>query len=348
MSKVTYADAGVDIEAGNEVVRRIKSSVQKTFSNHVIGGLGGFGAMYDLKSALADYDHPVMVQSIDGVGTKTIVARMAGQYGNLGHDLLSACANDILVLGAKTLTMLDYIANDKLNPDTVEKIVLGMAEACQQNGVSLVGGETAEMPDTYLPGEHDLVGIVTGVIDKNNIIDGSTIEPGYLVYGLASSGLHTNGFSLARKLMFEVGGYGINDWLAPLKQTVAEALLAPHINYSQVVHAVLDAEVKIAGMAHITGGGLIENLPRVLPQGCAVDVALDSWPEPPLFALLKKLGQIPVEEAYRAFNMGIGWVMIIAPDQATKLESILQHHGNMAYYRIGHIIASQSKQVNLR
>ncbi len=347
MSQVTYADAGVDIEAGNEVVNRIKSSVQQTFSPHVMGGLGGFGAMYDLKAALADYQHPVMVQSIDGVGTKTIVARMAGQYGHLGHDLLSACANDILVLGAKTLTMLDYVANDKLNPDIVAQIVLSMAAACQQNGVSLVGGETAEMPDTYLPGEHDLVGVVTGIVEKDKIIDGRCIEPGHVVLGLASSGLHTNGFSLARKLIFEVGGYGIGDRLEPLQQTVAEALLAPHINYSQVVHAALAAKVEIAGMAHITGGGLLENIPRVLPQGCAVDIDRTSWTVPPLFTLLCELGQLPVTEAYRAFNMGIGWVMIVPPDQVNALESVLASDGDTTYYRIGQVVASSSRRVNL-
>ncbi len=347
MSQVTYADAGVDIEAGNEVVRRIKSAVQATFSPHVIGGIGGFGAMFDLKSALSGYNHPVMVQSIDGVGTKTIVARMAGQFAHLGHDLLSACANDILVLGAKTLTMLDYVANDKLNPDTVETIVKSMAEACRVNGVSLVGGETAEMPDTYLPGEHDLVGVVTGVVELDAIIDGRTIAPGHVVYGLASSGLHTNGFSLARKLLFEVGGYAIDAELDTVGQTVAEALLAPHINYSSIVHAVLDAGVQVAGMAHITGGGVLENIPRVLPSGCGVNIALDSWSAPPLFARLCELGQLPIDEAYRAFNMGIGWVIVVAPEQVSALESVLAEQAEMPYYRIGEVVPAAQSVVNL-
>lgn len=345
MSQITYADAGVDIEAGNEAVRRIKSAVHSTFTSNVIGGLGGFGAMFDLAPIAKAYEHPVMVQSIDGVGTKTIVARMANQFDTLGHDLLSACANDILVLGAKTLTMLDYIANDKLDPAVIEVIVKGMADVCRDEGVALVGGETAEMPDTYLPGEHDLVGVVTGVVDKHKIIDGSQIKVGDKVLGLASSGLHTNGFSLARKLFFDVAKFDIHQHIDALGQTAADALLAPHINYAKPVHHLLDNGIEIKGMAHITGGGLIENVPRVLPEGCGVSIQLGSWPALPLFTLLCELGQLDHQEAYRAFNMGIGWVMIVSPEDVARVQAEL---GSMPCYEIGEVIADSASQVHLK
>ena len=338
---ITYEDAGVNIAAGNEAVSRIKDHVKRTFSPHVIGGIGGFGAMFDLKAALADYQHPIMVQSIDGVGTKTMVARMADQFDQLGHDLLSACANDILVLGAKTLTMLDYIANDKLDPARIEVIVKGMSDACAENGVSLVGGETAEMPDTYLPGEHDLVGIVTGVVEQDRIVDGSAVQPGDVVMGFASSGLHTNGFSLARKLMFEVAGYDIHQQVPELGCSVADALLAPHINYARPVHALLDAGVPIHGMAHITGGGVLENIPRVLPQGTAVAIDTHSWTVPPLFELLVRLGELPQQERYRTFNMGIGYVAIIPADAVSEFESILSTMPAFQCQQIGQVIVGQ-------
>jgi len=335
---ITYEDAGVNIAAGNEAVARIKDHVKYTFSSHVMGGVGGFGAMYDLKAALVDYQHPIMVQSIDGVGTKAIVARMAERFDQLGYDLLSACANDILVFGAKTLTMLDYIANDKLDPAHIEVIVKGMSEACAQNGVSLIGGETAEMPDTYLPGEHDLVGIVTGVVEKNSIVDGRALQPGDVVMGFASSGLHTNGFSLARKLLFDVAGYEIHQQLPLLGCSVAEALLEPHINYAHPVHALLDAGVTIHGMAHITGGGLLENIPRILPAGTAVEIDTQSWVVPPLFKLLVKLGELPQEERYRTLNMGIGYVIIMPDDAVAEFETILKSFPAFEYQQIGRVI----------
>ena len=206
-----YKSAGVDINAGNKAVENIKKGVQSTFTTNVLTGLGGFGSLYDLKSIIDDYENPVLVQSIDGVGTKAIIARKLGKFNTIGVDLLSACANDILAMGARPLTFLDYIANDKLRPDIIEEMVNGMVDACLDTGVSLVGGETAEMPDTYLPGEHDLVGVITGVVEKNKIITGQAIHPSDVVLGLQSSGLHTNGYSLARKLFFEIGGYDVND-----------------------------------------------------------------------------------------------------------------------------------------
>ena len=336
---ITYADAGVDISAGNEAVERIKSHVHRTFSPQVIGGLGGFGALYDLKPFFNEYEHPVMVQSIDGVGTKTIVARMANQFDGLGQDLLSACSNDILVLGAKTLTLLDYIANDKLIPATIERIVKSMCEACIENGVSLVGGETAEMPDTYLPGEHDLVGIVTGIVDKKKIIDGSAIKKGDILIGLASSGLHTNGFSLARKCFFKIAKYDVHDYLDACGCSVAEALLAPHINYARPIHAALDAGVDIRGMAHITGGGLIENIPRILPERCGVEITLGTWPVLPVFQMIVDIADLPREEAYRALNMGIGYVVALPASALPQWEAVIRAYPQFKYYQIGEVVS---------
>ncbi|MEE3203767.1 MAG: phosphoribosylformylglycinamidine cyclo-ligase, partial [Candidatus Neomarinimicrobiota bacterium] len=281
--KTNYKAGGVDIDAGNEAVARIKDEVKTTFTSNVLTGLGSFGSLYDLKPILESYNNPVMVQSIDGVGTKTIIARKLKKFDTIGMDLLSACANDILVMGARPLTFLDYIANDKLKPDIIEEILSGMVKACKETGVSLVGGETAEMPDTYLPGEHDLVGVITGVMEKDKIITGESIKPGDLVLGLPSNGLHTNGYSLARKLFFEIGGYGVNDTIPELKKSVGLTLLEPHINYTNHVFAVLDKDINVKGIAHITGGGLVENIPRILPDDCGVEIQKGSWPILPVF-----------------------------------------------------------------
>ena len=216
MGKINYKSSGVDIDAGNEAVNRIKDGLKSTFTSNVLTGIGSFGSLYDLKPILENYHHPVMVQSIDGVGTKIIIARKLEKFDTIGVDLLSAATNDILVMGARPLTFLDYIANDKLNPETIEEIVSGMVKACKDSGVSLVGGETAEMPDTYLPGEHDLVGIITGVVEKDKIITGENIIPGDIVLGIPSNGLHTNGYSFARKLFFEIGGYDVNYYISGL------------------------------------------------------------------------------------------------------------------------------------
>jgi phosphoribosylformylglycinamidine cyclo-ligase len=236
MTVVDYKSAGVDIAAGNEAVNRIKKSVESTFSKAVLTDIGSFGALYDLKAIAQDYEHPVLVQSIDGVGTKTIIAHMMNKYDTLGIDLVSSTTNDIIVLGAKPLTLLDYIANDKLNPDIVASLVSGMVKACRENSISLVGGETAEMPGTYLPGEIDLVGVITGVVEKEKAILGKNIVPGDVVLAFASSGLHTNGYSLARKLCFDIATYNIDTYIPELQRTIGEALLEPHINYTRPVY----------------------------------------------------------------------------------------------------------------
>ena len=336
-NKMDYKSAGVDINAGNEAVKRIKKGVRSTFTTNVLTGLGSFGSLYDLKSILDDYENPVLVQSIDGVGTKTIIARKLGKFDTIGIDLLSACANDILVMGARPLTFLDYIANDKLSPATVGEIVSGMVQACRDTGVSLVGGETAEMPDTYLPGEHDLVGVITGVVEKNKIITGDAILPGDVVLGLLSSGLHTNGYSLARELFFEIGGYGVNDTITELEKSIGLTLLEPHINYTNEVLCILNKEIIVKGLAHISGGGLVENIPRILPGGCCVEIYKGSWPGLPIFNVIQSIGNIDENEMYRAFNMGIGMIMIAAPDQVNSIKKIIDVH------EIGFVVEGENK-----
>jgi len=309
--KTDYKSAGVDIEAGNVAVDLIKDKVKTTFSKNVLMGIGSFGSLFSLKSILKDYEDPVMVQSIDGVGTKTIIARKMNKFNTIGIDLVSACANDILVMGATPLTFLDYIANDRLEPQKISEIVEGMVTACRETGVSLVGGETAEMPDTYLPGEHDLVGVITGVVDRNKIITGQDIRPGYVLLGLPSNGLHTNGYSLARKVFFDIGKHSVDTFLESLGRTVGEALLKPHINYTNHVLSALNTNEQVKGIAHITGGGLTENIPRILPKGCSANIKRGTWPNLPVFDTIKELGNIETEEMYRAFNMGIGMVFVI-------------------------------------
>ena len=340
MGKIYYKSAGVNIDAGNEAVDRIKDKVESTFTPNVIAGLGSFGSLYDLKPILEAYNNPVMVQSIDGVGTKTIIARKMVKFDTIGIDLLSACANDILVMGARPLTFLDYIANDKLNPDIVEEIISGMVKACKDTGVSLVGGETAEMPDTYLPGEHDHVGVITGVVEKDKIITGESIKHGDVVLGLPSNGPHTNGYSFARKLFFDVGGYSVNDIIPELEKSVGLTLLKPHINYTNHVFAMLDAGVEVKGIAHITGGGLIENIPRILPDGCGVEIQKESWPALPIFGVMQSIGDVDEDEMYRAFNMGIGMVFIVNPADMDATKNLMET------YKIGTVISG--KGVNIQ
>ena len=343
--KIDYKSAGVDIDAGNAAVDLIKDKVKTTFSSNVLTGVGSFGSLFSLKSALKDHENPVMVQSIDGVGTKIIIARKMKKFNTIGIDLVSACANDIIVMGAKPVTFLDYIANDRLDPDTVSKIVDGMVTACKEIGVSLVGGETAEMPDTYLPGEHDLVGVITGIVDKNKIITGADISPGDILLGLPSSGLHTNGFSLARKVFFDIANHSVDTYLENLGTTVGEALLEPHINYTNHVLSALETGEPIKGIAHITGGGLTENVPRILPKGCAVKIKRGFWPNLPVFDTIKELGNIDTEEMYRAFNMGIGMVFIV--DQKSS-DTVSRALGKMTtVYEIGEVVKGDNFTIYL-
>lgn len=346
MTVINYKSAGVDIEAGNEAVRRIKKTVEKTFSPQVLTGIGSFGAMYDLKPIMQHYRNPVMVQSIDGVGTKMIVARMMQKFDTIGIDLVSATTNDIIVLGAKPLTLLDYIATDKLKPQNIEEIVSGMANACLANGISLVGGETAEMPDTYLKGEHDLVGIITGVVEKDEAILGAEIQAGDVLVAFPSSGLHTNGYSLARKLIFEYGNYKVDTYSAELGETFGESLLAPHINYTQPILHLLENKISIKGMAHISGGGVLENIPRVLPEGCAVEIYKERCPIPAIFEVLKNLGQLADDELYRTFNMGMGLVMIMSPNVLIEVRRALNDYPGFPVYEIG-VVTQGAKEVRV-
>jgi len=265
-----------------------------------------------------------------------ILARMVGRYDFIGADLVSACVNDILTLGARPVTFLDYIANDQLVPSVIEEIVGSIAFACKTCRTSLVGGETAEMPDTYLPGEQDLVGVVTGLVERDRIITGQSIKPGDLVLGLPSSGLHTNGFSLARKILFKDNHFTIHDQLPELKASLGDVLLTPHINYANILLPLLDNNTNIGGVAHITGGGLIENIPRVLPPDCSVILNPNHWPLPPIFKTLQTLGRVEMEEMYRVFNMGIGMVLIVNPNVERDVYSQLE--GRIEIYNIGRVV----------
>mgnify|MGYP003319980342 CR=1 FL=1 len=299
--KIDYKSAGVDIDAGNNAVELIKDKVKSTHSKEVLTGIGSFGSLFNLKDVLVKYKEPVMVQSIDGVGTKTIIARKMNKFNTIGIDLLSACANDILVMGAKPLTFLDYIANDKLKPKIVAEIVEGMTHACRDTGVSLVGGETAQMPGFYKSGEYDVSGTIVGVVDKNRILDGSTIRPGDKIIGIASSGLHTNGYSLARKILFEKMKLKPSSKLPGLGIKVSDELLKVHVSYGPVVQKLLKKFNKgsrrtwgIKGLAHITGGGFIDNIPRVLPENCSAVILRDTWEVLPIFDLLKAKGELKI------------------------------------------------------
>ncbi|MFA5075866.1 MAG: phosphoribosylformylglycinamidine cyclo-ligase [Patescibacteria group bacterium] len=334
MSKtISYKDAGVDIDAGNESVRRIKDMVKTTFGAGVVTGLGTFGAMFDLSQIAKDYKEPVLVQSVDGVGTKLKVAQLMQKYDTVGRDIVAHCCDDILVQGAKPLTFLDYVATAKLSPDIFEQIIKGMVDECCEAGVSLIGGETAEMPGVYLPGEHDIAGCIMGIVEKSQIIDGRNIKPGDKLIGLPSSGLHTNGYSLARKVLLEVGGFKVTDQPAGLNVTVGEALLAPHINYTKYILSVLD---QIKGMAHITGGGFVENIPRTLPTGVDVQIKKGSWPVLPIFDLIQQTGNVIESEMYHVFNMGIGLVLIV--DKETKLE-----FRDINSYELGEVVKGSGK-----
>ncbi len=337
----TYKDSGVDIDAGNEVVERIREAAASTFTPAVLCGIGSFGSFYSLADVLSLYRDPVLVQSVDGVGTKTLIAKEMNDFSKIGADLVSACCNDIAVHGAVPLTFLDYIANDALVPEEVVQIVQGIAEACRSIGVSLVGGETAEMPGVYLPGSHDLVGVVTGVVEKHRIINGASIAPGDVVIGVGSSGLHTNGYSLARKVLSS-RSISLTHEL-PLGVSIGEALLRPHVNYTTGIRAILNAGVPVKGMAHITGGGLIENIPRILPAGTDAVVHPDHWETPDIFTFLRKHGEIPVTEMYRVFNMGIGLAVVVPEASASDALSEMTRHFPAPCMYIGEVTPGSRK-----
>jgi phosphoribosylformylglycinamidine cyclo-ligase len=340
-----YSEAGVNIDAGNEVVRRIKADVASTHTKAVLTGIGSFGGLYDISEILKTYKNPVLVQSVDGVGTKLSVARMMNKYDTVGEDIVNHCCDDLLAMGAKSLTFLDYVANEKLDPAVMESMVSGMSKACRENGVSLIGGETAEMPGTYMKGEHDIAGCITGVVEKDKIITGEKIKEGDIVLGLPSSGLHTNGFSLARKLFFEIKKYDVGTKIQELGETVGEALLKIHINYSLPVLEMLDRGISIHGIAHITGGGFVENIPRVLPESLDIEIQKSTWPTVPIFPYMQKIADIPEQEMYRTFNMGIGLILIVPKEEKAKIEKVLENYPKFKIYEIGKIIKGHKKVI---
>jgi len=340
-----YTKAGVNIEAGNEVVKRIKKSVVSTHTKIVLTSIGHFGGLYDIGEVLKNYKHPILVQSIDGVGTKLLIARMANKYDSVGEDMVGHSCGDILAMGAKPLTFLDYVASETLVPKEMEQIVSGMAKACREAGVAILGGETAEMPGVYAKGEHDIAGCITGIVEKDKIITGEKIKEGDVVLGLTSSGLHTNGFSLARKLVFEIAGHRINTKIPELGETVGEVLLKVHTNYTKPMLDILNSNIEIKGIAHITGGGFIENIPRILPKTLDAEIIKDSWPMLSIFPFLQKIGNVNEREMYTAFNMGIGLVIVVSGTEKIKIEKIIKKYKKYNIYDIGKIIKGSGKVI---
>ena len=319
-----YKSSGVDIDAGNEAVRRIRSLARSTFTPGVLSDIGSFGGLFQLESGR--YKHPVLVSSADGVGTKLKVAFLADKHNTVGVDLVNHCVNDILVQGAEPLFFLDYLATGRLSPTVAESIVSGMAAACRHNSCALLGGETAEMPGLYADGEYDLAGFIVGVVDRERLINGRTIAIGDALVGVPSSGLHTNGYSLARKIAFDLLGLRVDSHVGALGTTVGEAFLVPHRSYLPLVQPLLEAG-RIKGMAHITGGGLTDNLPRILPPRLSARIELGSWTPLPVFRFLQRHGRVPEADMYRTFNMGIGMTLVFHPRHEADIRHMLSDCG---------------------
>jgi phosphoribosylformylglycinamidine cyclo-ligase len=329
----SYRAAGVDIDKANLAKKRIKTLAQRTFTRGVLTEIGGFGGLFQLGGQRVS--QPVLVSSVDGVGTKLKVAFLTGVHHTVGRDLVAHCVNDILVQGATPLFFMDYIATSRIVPEIIAKVIEGIAAGCREAGCALLGGETAEMPGFYKDGEYDLAGFIVGAVGKNNIIDGSRIRPGDLILGLPSAGLHTNGYSLARKLLLERPGHHAESRLPGLKKPIGETLLAPHLSYLPVLRAVIERRW-VNGLAHITGGGLTENIPRILPTGCTAVIRIGTWPGLPIFGILQKLGRIDEEEMLRTFNMGIGMVVIVARRNLAKIRLHFKKQ-RQPFYQIGEI-----------
>ncbi|MBA3241187.1 MAG: phosphoribosylformylglycinamidine cyclo-ligase [Acidobacteria bacterium] len=334
---ITYSDAGVSIDAANAAVEHIKQLARGTFNARTLSEIGTFGGMFD--GAFPGMQSPVLVASADGVGTKLKIAFLTGTHHTVGRDLVNHCTNDILVQGARPLFFLDYVATGKLAPDMIVRIVEGVAAGCRENNCVLLGGETAEMPGFYSEGEYDIAGFIVGVVDRAKVIDGSRVEPGDTVLALPSAGLHTNGYSLARKLFFEVAGHSASTHLEALGTTVGEALLKPHLSYLRPLEGLLDTGA-LKGLAHITGGGLLENIPRILPSGTAVEIRRGSWPVLPVFRVMQEIGNVAESEMHRTFNMGVGMVIICAPSDAAHIKSHLEGLGESCH-EIGRVIEGE-------
>jgi phosphoribosylformylglycinamidine cyclo-ligase len=319
--KLRYRDVGVNIDAQDEVVRGIKTIVRETYDANVLRDIGSFGAMYSLD--VSGMEQPVLVSSVDSLGTKLKVAIMANRFNTVGLDIVGHCVNDILAQGARPLFFLDYIACNRMVPDIMIQIIKGMGVGCRYAGCALIGGEMAEMPEVYREGELEVAGTIVGAVDRKRIIDGSAIKENDLVIGLDSSGLHTNGYTMARKICFEVAGLGCDDLIPGVGRTVADALLEPHRNYARMIQILLKI-VPVKGMAHITGGGITDNLPRILPEGLGAEINVDAWTAPPLFRFLQETGNVDDSEMLRTFNMGMGYLVVVDPEHADKTLDSLQ------------------------
>lgn len=334
---LTYRQAGVDIDAGNRAVDLMKKHVRATYRPEVLGDIGGFGGLFALSAG--EYREPVLVSGTDGVGTKLRVAFMMDKHDTIGQDAVAMCVNDILVQGAEPLFFLDYLAVGRLEPEKVAAIVSGVAIACRESGCALIGGETAEMAGFYPDGEYDIAGFAVGIADKSRLITGEKIKPGDVLIGLPSSGLHSNGFSLVRKICFDVKGFGVDAVIPELGRTLGEELLVPTRLYPRVC-LPLFGRLPIHGLVHITGGGFYDNIPRVLPDGCGVTVDASSWPVPPVFALLQEWGQVAWTEMYRTFNMGIGMILVVPAGEAEAVRKDLAGRGERSYV-IGAVTAGE-------
>ncbi len=329
----------MDIERANRAKQRIKYLAHRTFNKSVLSDIGGFGGLFAVDKK--KYLDPVLVSSVDGVGTKLKVAFDMNLHHTIGGDLVNHCVNDIAVQGAAPMFFMDYFATGKLDPETAEKVVSGIADACKHNGCALIGGETAEMPGFYTGGEYDLAGFIVGVVEREKIITGKNVQIGDVLVGLPSNGLHTNGYSLARKLLFEVAKYSAESYINEIKNKVGNELMRTHKSYWPVLRRLFEADA-VTACAHITGGGITENLPRVIPKGMAPQVQMGSWPVQPIFTHLQKLGNIPEAEMMRTFNMGIGMVLVVPPKKFKKVQTVLERAGEKGY-TIGKIIKGEKK-----
>ncbi len=336
---VTYADAGVDIDRANRTKKRIKYLAHKTFTRSVLSEIGGFGGLFAVDKA--KWTDPILVSSVDGVGTKLKIAFEMDVHHTIGADLVNHCVNDIAVQGATPLFFMDYLATGRIEPEVTEKVIEGLAEACKHNGCALIGGETAEMPGFYPDGEYDLAGFIVGAVERERIISGKTVEVGDVILGLASNGLHTNGYALARKLLFEVGKYTLDSYVNELKGKVGNELLRTHKSYWPAIKRLVDGEC-VSAMAHITGGGITENLPRVLPRGVAAVIEMGSWQIPPIFEHLQQLGNVPQDEMLRTFNMGLGMLLVVPSKKFKKAQTVLERAGEKAF-TVGRIVKGDRK-----
>jgi phosphoribosylformylglycinamidine cyclo-ligase len=337
-----YGAAGVDIDAKAAALARARSAIRSTFTSGVLGDVGGFGGLF--RPDFSSYREPVLVASTDGVGTKLKIAVAVGRHDTCGTDLVNHCVNDILVQGARPLFFLDYIATGKIEPEVLQAVIEGIARGCRENGTALLGGETAEMPGFYAPGDYDVAGTIVGVVERESVLDGSRVRAGDIVLGLPSLGLQTNGYTLARRVFFEQLGKRPADRMPELgSKTVEDALLAPHLSYFQALEPLL-SESLVHAMAHITGGGFYDNIPRVLPEGVDVVLRSGSWPVPPVFEVIEREGGVSFEEMHRVFNMGIGMVVIIAPEDLPRVAKIWNDAGRR-FYAVGNVVSGSRRAV---